>query len=657
MPPRHARLVVAALALVAALSLVWYDRLVAAQTPTFRSGVKLIDLDVYVTDNDGHFVKDLTRDDFEVIEEGKPQDIKAFTFVDLPFEQPESHEATVTAEPDVVTNQEPQRRIYVLLMDSPSTRKQPMDCEPYTLLVRRVANRFVDDYLQPGDLMAVVHVMGTFSDSQTFTTNKTLLHASVDRYGRGLSGAAEIQGVDGVARHLTTYRAFEDVANRLGTIGGRRKTILWIGAQMRFSAVPLEMVNGPSTSLPAATPSWSSIVAAYRDTLVAVTRNNVAIYPVDPCGLLPSAMGTAEIDRESALRVVAEDTGGQAVVNTNNFDGGFTTIVRDNSTYYVLGYVPATEYRDRKFHEVKVRVTRPGLYTIRARKGYTAMGPDSPTSDLVTTLAGATPAAREALRLPVAARGLSVSLFSAPFKGATGEQSVVIGGKVAGELILDDRADVGLSYQVFTQDNHVQVGEYKTFALTLRPDSRANVAANGLHFVDRLTLPPGRYEIRYAVDQPGGHVGSVVAPLVVPKFDDELSLSGVVLASTATADHFMLRDDGGIRDRLGANPTSERAFHRGDLLNTYAEVYSDDARLTANDLTVTGSLATADGKPVAHADARLRSVVRPGDGRWAYTVEMDFAGVPAGSYVVTLEAASTRHKEPVRRVIPIIVQE
>src|SRR5262249_15587147 len=58
------------------------------QEPTFRSGIKLIDLDVYVTDQDGHFVKDLTKDDFEIVEDGKPQDLQAFTFIDLPFETP-----------------------------------------------------------------------------------------------------------------------------------------------------------------------------------------------------------------------------------------------------------------------------------------------------------------------------------------------------------------------------------------------------------------------------------------------------------------------------------------------------------------------------------------------------------------------------------------
>jgi hypothetical protein len=259
--------------------------------------------------------------------------------------------------------------------------------------------------------------------------------------------------------------------------------------------------------------------------------------------------------------------------------------------------------------------------------------------------------------MPIPVRGLELSLFNAAFKGEAKEDSVIVGGSVSGELLAEGSQEIGLSYQVFTTENHVQAGEYKTFTLNLQPESRANVAANGLHFVERLSLPPGRYEIRYAVDQPGGHVGSVVAPLIVPKFDDALSLSGVVLASDRTATHFMLRDDAEIRERLGANPTSVRAFHRGDTVNAFAEVYSNDTRLTADDLTVTGSLTTSAGKAVAKNDARLRSAVQPGDGRWAYSVDVDLADVPPGSYVLTVEATSTRHKEPVRHAVPITVEE
>src|SRR5262245_11747193 len=60
----------------------------SAQTPVFRSGVRLIDVDVYVTDQQGRPIKGLTRDDFELLEDGKPQEVRAFTPIDLPVDVP-----------------------------------------------------------------------------------------------------------------------------------------------------------------------------------------------------------------------------------------------------------------------------------------------------------------------------------------------------------------------------------------------------------------------------------------------------------------------------------------------------------------------------------------------------------------------------------------
>jgi len=364
----------------------------------------------------------------------------------------------------------------------------------------------------------------------------------------------------------------------------------------------------------------------------------------------------AEMDRRSALQVVAEDTGGLSVIGTNNFAAGFQNIVRDNSTYYVLGYAPAKEYRDGKFHGVQVRVKRPGLFTVRSRKGYTAPASDSRTAPTPALPEGVSVAARDALRMPLPVRGLNVSLFSASFRGTDRDQSVVIGGQISGDLRLDGKQDVALSYQVFTQDNHVQTGEHKTFAIDLQPETRARVAATGLHFVDRIQLPPGQYEIRYVVDQPGGALGSVVAPLVVPKFDEPLALSGVLLASADTAARLMLRNDAELADQLRGNPTSVRTFSTDDLVNAYAEVYSNDDRLSADDVTVTGILTTTDGKEIAREQGSRRAP-EPARGRWGFLVEFELADVPAGNYTLTIEASSTRRKEPIRRSLPIVVEK
>src|SRR5207248_9716623 len=72
------------------------------------------------------------------------------------------------------------------------------------------------------------------------------------------------------------------------------------------------------------------------------------------------------------LRTLAENTDGRAIVNRNDLAVGMKQITKDESAYYLIGYNSSQAPADGKFHEIKVRVKRPGLQ-VRARKGYWAL--------------------------------------------------------------------------------------------------------------------------------------------------------------------------------------------------------------------------------------------------------------------------------------------
>ena len=136
-------------------------------------------------------------------------------------------------------------------------------------------------------------------------------------------------------------------------------------------------------------------------------RYNTAIYAVDPRGLAPfefdlSTAGQANVsltkDRAmldstmDTLRILADETDGRAIVNSNDLDRGLRQIVRDSSAYYLLGYTSTLSQPDGKFHKINVRVKRPGLQ-VRARPGYLAMTAVEAERATVTTKRTGPPAA------------------------------------------------------------------------------------------------------------------------------------------------------------------------------------------------------------------------------------------------------------------------
>ena len=114
----------------------------------------------------------------------------------------------------------------------------------------------------------------------------------------------------------------------------------------------------------------------------AANRNNTSIYAVDPRGLstgefdittnISGSTSQAYLNNSmDSLRSLAENTDGRAIVNRNDLGTAMKQIVRDASAYYLIGYTSTQAPMDGKFHEIRVRVKRPGVQ-VRARKGYWA---------------------------------------------------------------------------------------------------------------------------------------------------------------------------------------------------------------------------------------------------------------------------------------------
>ena len=147
------------------------------QTPTFRLEVEYVEVDVRVTDSNGNFVRDLTKDDFQILEDGKPQTVAAFSLVDIPIEpSSQTVASSVSIEPDVQSNERRfDGRVYVMILDDAGTGWDR------TVRTRAAARRFIEEHLGADDLMAIVFTL-LRKPAQELTSDKRLLLAAVDKF-------------------------------------------------------------------------------------------------------------------------------------------------------------------------------------------------------------------------------------------------------------------------------------------------------------------------------------------------------------------------------------------------------------------------------------------------------------------------------------------
>src|SRR5687767_1585764 len=211
----------------------------APQQPTFRVQVDAIEIDASVTDARGNVVTDLTQDEFEILENGRPQTITSFGLVNLPRTRAERPLFAANAiEPDVQSNNQGEGRLYVIALDQVTGQQ--------ILRTRRFVRRFIEQYFGPNDLGAVVFLgRADHSKAQGLTSSPRLLLQSVDAFSGGFAdepapapalppvggapGAPPPPAQNNLERDLKLRDAmssFRSIVEYMATVHGRRKALL-----------------------------------------------------------------------------------------------------------------------------------------------------------------------------------------------------------------------------------------------------------------------------------------------------------------------------------------------------------------------------------------------------------------------------------------------
>ena len=643
---------------------------------TFKVEVNYIEIDATVTDAQGNPVTDLTREDFELTEDKKAQDLSVFSHVGLPIERPDpllSRAATV--EPDVRTNRrEFDGRVFVLMLDDLHTSSTR------TGRLRAAAAAFIQRHMGANDVAAVVYSSGSNDKAQEFTGSRSLLLSAVNRFmgQKLLSPAAAKAEQDALLEHTgqlptgqdpdAMERAYKDrqlfarlrkVSEYLSGVQGRRKSIVLFseGIETDYSHGRTD----PNMRVDSTQRAAGADILQELQTVIGVAgRANVSIYPVDPRGLVAlesfeAALGAQRLDTmdnifaetrwsQDMLRMIAEQTGGIAAVDRNDFTGTFDRIIRDNSNYYVLGYYSPNGKRDGKFRKVEVKVRRPGL-TVRARSGYLVPKGEAPKKNAPTPQASTE--VQQALSSPLPVSGLALTAGAIPFRSAA-KASVLVVTEIDGSRFkfTDRNGRAWDSIELVTLPidgaGRPVEGTRDELSITPRPEMREAIIARGVRLTRRLELPPGRYQLRVGVREAGtGDAGSVPIDLEIPDFAAApLTMSGVVVSSRTAAGIPSGKVDEQLKDVLPDMPTATREVPRGDQLTVYAEVYDQQTAPHTVEITTT---ATADDGRVMYSRSDRQSstaLKNPGDG-FGHLATIPLKEVLPGRYVLRIEARSS----------------
>jgi VWFA-related protein len=367
-----------------------------------RVGVDLVTVDAIVRDRKGRFVPNLGKADFELFEDGVKQDIISFTMSVGGRVINIAGPPAPQAEPGVVLP--PSRppadvsgRVFVIFIDD--AHLDPRGTPQLTSLLKKISDELIHD----GDLFGIA-TTGVPSVAVDLTYDRKRLDQAINRVtGNGLSPRDILEVPEGAqgppeVRHRAhvAFRTAWEIIEGLSKVHDRRKAFVYISNGYDFAPFQETRARldaqrygrpGDSTGYPDQNPfgragnqfSDADLASELAELTRAAHRVNVSFYPIDPRGLI----GGPDIDQDvnpvewqayvrkaqDSLSVLADLTGGVAIVNSNTLSNGLKRIDNETSDYYVVGYYSTNTDPTRRRRSIELRTTRPGL-DVKHRREY-----------------------------------------------------------------------------------------------------------------------------------------------------------------------------------------------------------------------------------------------------------------------------------------------
>jgi len=366
--------------------------------PDFRSGVDFVTMDAIVRNSRDQFVADLTKDEFEIFEDGVQQEIASLTLVhggrvhNLQAPPPPPTQEGIILPPSRPRN-DAAGRIFLIIVDD-----LHLDFRN-TGRIRDLFKRISRNLVHEGDMFGIVST-GPSSLAIDLTYDRKILDDAIKKItGNGLKPQDIIQGAEGAEgpsevryRAHVAFSTAYDILRQLERVTNRRKAVVWVSngydfdpfAESRLGEDPVfggrfgqtreegrdqrDQFNRGHVFADA------QLAGELGELTRTANRANATIYTIDPRGLVAGADLDEQLDpteysehvrkTQDSLRVLADETGGLAVVNQNDFDKALKRIDAETSDYYVLGYSSSNPDPLKRTRKIEVKVKRADMRVI-----------------------------------------------------------------------------------------------------------------------------------------------------------------------------------------------------------------------------------------------------------------------------------------------------
>ena len=682
------------------------------QETVIRIDVDLVQVDAVVVNSKDEPVTDLTAEDFIVLQDGKPQEITHFSFVRTKDPAPsrsaikaDSKEKTeqLAPPPPVPLKKEKIRRTIALVVDDLGLAMNTM------MRVREAIRKWLDNDMQPDDLVAIMRTGGAVGSLQQFSNDKRMLYAAVDRLSYNAAsrvGVSSFQPLSGVKQERKDVNGFalpmpeeerdlqytqfslasiQYVVNGLKDLPGRKSVILF----SEHMEVMFDDNRGQNQGREVPTKE------RMRRLIDAANRSGVVIHSIDPRGVAYTGF-TAEdnpwgneegfakleptkisetfsqrdnqlINSQTGMAILSQQTGGLFLSNRNDIGRALEAVANDGDGYYLLGYQPDSKIVSEmkkgkpKFHNIRVRVKRPGM-RVRSRSEFFSSPDSKGTTDLVTRQQQV----ESALLSPFRREDLRIRLT--PLFSQTTEGKSVINALVhfdTDRLEFSDepdgwlKASVELVASLYSADGQLLDLEEKTWNVMAKGQTMERMKKNGVSFL--INVPardPGAYQMRLVVrDTRNGRMGSSTQFIEIPNVrDGKLALSGILLAADQAKSRAAVDQAEGLIENADHQKTAAvRIFESGE---TIAWAYQILNAKTDNDRKPQLKVQLRmfrEGKEFFTGNPSLMAAEEQGKSkRMIATDQMRFKNLPPGYYVLQVAVMDMLAKEKQRTAVQAI---